>query len=92
MIKIIEEQTELEFGNGDICIAAGHFLNEDNKRVGLVAFINQEPREIGSVGITKANEEHNVDDFPVIMSFSKVESIDVVIEQLQYAKADMLSK
>lgn len=90
MINKNEKQIELEFGKGDICIAGGYFENEKNEKVGLVTFIEQEPRKIGEVGITTPNEKHKVGDFPVIMTFNKVESIDVVIEQLEQAKYEML--
>jgi len=89
MISKNEKQTELEFGKGDICIAGGYYKDKDDKNVGLVTFINQKPREIGQEGITKANQEHKVGDFPVIMTFTKSESIDVVIDQLKQAKAEM---
>jgi hypothetical protein len=60
-----------------------------DKKVGLVTFINQEPREIGVKGITKARESHMIGEFPLIMTFSKKESIDIVIEQLLSAKKGM---
>ena len=90
MINKNEKQIELEFGKGDICIAGGYFENEKYEKVGLVSFIEQEPREIGAVGITTPYQEHKVGDFPVIMTFNKIESIDVVIEQLEQAKYEML--
>jgi hypothetical protein len=53
MISLNEKQAELAFGKGDICVAGGYTENED-KRTGFVIFTNQEPREIGSVGVVKA--------------------------------------
>ena len=90
MINKNEKQTELEFGTGDICVNGGHFLDGDNKIVGMVAFSNQSPREINAVGDVKAGQKCKVGDFPVVMTFTKAESIDVVINQLKQAKADML--
>ena len=87
MINLNKKQVELEFGNGDICIAGGYTDHED-KRAGFVIFTNQEPREIGSVGVIKAGEV-NLEDHPVVMTFSKKESIDVVIAQLEKAKSFM---
>ncbi len=89
MINITENQTDLEFGTGDICIAGGSYLGENGGKVGMVAFMNQEPREIGSVGVIKANKKYKVGDFPVIMTFTKPESIDVLIKHLEIAKKEM---
>lgn len=87
MIRLNEKQVELEFGNGDICIAGG-YTDHGDKRTGFVIFTNQEPREIGSVGVLKTGEV-NLEDHLVVMTFSKKESIDVVIAQLEKAKSFM---
>lgn len=92
MINKTNNQIDLEFGKGDICIAGGCFKDDENKKVGLVTFIDQEPREIGIEGIVKGNQSYKVGDFPVIMTFDKSESIDVVIEQLKQAKNEMLGR
>ncbi|MDI9208103.1 hypothetical protein MT361_05995 [Clostridium butyricum] len=92
MIKKDDKQIDLEFGTGDICVNGGRFLDENNKIVGMVAFSDQAPREIDDIGDVKAGQECKVGDFPVIMTFTKPESIDVVINQLKQAKADMLLK
>lgn len=90
MINKSNTQIEIEFGKGDICISGGYFKNEKNENVGLVTFTEQEQREIGTVGIIKPNQEYEVGDFPIILTFKKVESIDVLIEQLEQAKYEML--
>lgn len=82
-------QTELAFGEGDICIAGGYVKDNMLNKVGLVTFINQEPREIGVEGITKGGTVHLLGEFPIIMTFTKSESIDVLIEQLLQAKSEM---
>lgn len=87
MIGIDKEQTLLKFGYGDICVAGGYTENED-KRTGFVIFTNQEPREIGSVGVVKAGEV-DLEDYPVVMTFSNKKSIDVVIKALEQAKSYM---
>lgn len=92
MIKKNDNQVDLEFGTGDICVNGGHYLDEKNKIVGMVAFSNQTSREINAVGDVKAGQECKVGDFPVIMTFTKPQSIDVVIRQLKQAKADMILK
>ena len=87
MIIKNDEHIRLEFGTGDICIAGGYRDNEDNKE-GFVIFTQQEPREIGSEGVIK-EDEINPEEYPIIMTFAKKESIDAVIGQLEKAKSFM---
>ncbi|MBU3111995.1 hypothetical protein [Clostridium lacusfryxellense] len=82
-------QIELAFGDGDICIAGGYVRDCMLEKSGLVTFINQEPREIGIEGITKGGEVHLLGEFPIIMTFTKAESIDALITQLEQAKKEM---
>ena len=88
MIKNLEHQVKMEFGTGDIGFNAGT-IKEDDDKVGVIIFYNQEPRNIGDTGDIKAGEEVDINDFPVIMKFYRKESIDVVIEALLEAKRDM---
>ena len=80
-------QMRLEFGSGDICVAGGYTNNEDST-TGFVIFMNQEPREIGSEGVIKSGEV-DLEEYPIIMTFSKKESIDAVIGQLELTKTYM---
>ena len=89
MININEKQVDLEFGTGDIGINGGHFLDGNNNKIGLVGFINQEPRTVGAEGDIKIGQDCKVGDFPVIMTFYRKESIDVVINALMVAKDSM---
>lgn len=88
MIFINKEKPNavMEFGTGDICIAGGYIENE---RYGIVGFVNQSVREIGEVGDIKAGK-HEFEEFDIMMEFSKVESIDVLIKELEKAKRYML--
>ena len=88
MIKNLEHQVKMEFGTGDIGFNAGT-IKEDDDKVGVIIFYNQEPRNIGDTGDIKAGEDVNINDFPVIMKFYKKESIDVVVETLLEAKKEM---
>ena len=88
MIKKLEHQTKMEFGTGDIGFNAGT-MKEDDDKVGVIIFYNQEPRNIGDTGDIKAGEEVDINDFPVIMKFYKKESIDVVVKALLEAKKEM---
>lgn len=86
MIIKNKEQIKLEFGNGDISIAGGYTTGDTVK--GFVVFENQEARKIGSPGITKTGEV-DLNDYDVVMTFAKKESIDAVIGQLEKAKSFM---
>mgnify|MGYP001267554048 FL=1 len=88
MIKKLEHQTKMEFGTGDIGFNAGAVKEDDNK-VGIIIFYNQESRNIGDIGDIKAGTEVDINDFPVVMKFYRKESIDVVIEALLAAKEEM---
>jgi len=58
-------QTELEFGTGDIGVTSGSSINsENNNRVGIVTFINQVPRELGTESDVEVGEECDIEDFP----------------------------
>ena len=81
-------QTELKFGNGDIGFNSGIF-NDNGDIVGMVGFYSQGAREIGDEGDIKIGEERDIDDFPVVMTFTKTESIDVIILALLDAKEQM---
>ena len=73
----------IEFGTGDICITGGDTNQSD---YGLVTFTNQKSREIGTPGIHVAGTEVSIDSVDVWMTFSKKESIDVLIHELEEAK------
>lgn len=88
MIKEIGSRTKMEFGTGDIGFNAGAINEEDNK-VGIIIFYNQEGREIGAVGDIKAGTPVDINDFPVVMKFHRKESIDELIKALLEAKKDM---
>lgn len=89
MIIESNNQTDLEFGTGDICINSAYYINGEKRKVGLVAFSNQSSRGIGEEGDIKAGQECKVGDFPVIMTFTKKESVDIIIKALQDAKKEM---
>ena len=92
MIKINTKQTDLKFGTGDICVTGGYFLDEKLEKNGLVTFANQSAREIGTlgdIGDIVIGGNYKLKDFVVIMTFKKVESIDIVIRALEDAKREM---
>ena len=87
MIKKNDDQVRIECGKGDICVAGGVSKSLFEK-VGFVIFSNQEPKPIGSSGVMKKGKI-NMNDYPVIITFENKECIDIVIEQLKIAKANM---
>lgn len=89
MINKDDKQTDLEFGTGDICINSGFYLDGESRKIGLITFSNQSPREIGIEGDIKVGQECKVGDFPVIMTFIKKESIDVLVKSLLEVKDHM---
>ena len=78
----------MECGTGDIGFNAG-VIKEEDEKVGIVIFYNQEAREIGDLGDVKTGQEVDINDFPVVMKFYRKESVDVVIEALLEAKRNM---
>jgi len=88
LIVIGKEQVDLKFGTGDIGFNSGSYI-KDGKTIGLVGFYNQKAREIGDEGDIKVGQECSRNDFPILMTFSKKESIDVVIQSLLDAKEQM---
>lgn len=88
MIKTYVNQIELEFGTGDIGFNSGNCI-ENGKRIGIVGFYNQEARKIGECGDIKVGQERSTEDFPILMTFYKKESIDVLINALLDAKKQM---
>lgn len=84
---MIEGNAKVFFGNGDISILpAFMFSNENNNGVGAILLNNQEPRDIGE--LVPAGET-DVKQTPVVLSFTRIESIDVLIEELQVLKKMM---
>lgn len=88
MITNFNNKVRMVFGTGDIGFNAGTYM-ENGKDVGLIIFYNQEAREIGAVADIKAGTPVNFEDFPVIMEFHRIESIDTLIEQLVVARNEM---
>ena len=88
MVKEENDNMVMEFGTGDIGFNAGA-ITIDNKKVGIIIFYNQEPRDIGVKGDIESGTEVDLNDFPVRMEFNKKESIDVLITALNIAKNEM---
>ena len=87
----INGKSYLEFGAGDIGITSGRILYDEKEVIGVIEFTEQEPTEIGFTKKLEEDDESKLEDVPVIMTFSKIESIDVVIEQLERCKEGMIN-
>lgn len=84
---MLKGKAELNFGTGDIHIVSSCTADGE---IGCVVFENQNPpRSIGK-NPDGFNKEFIPEEYPVIMTFSKVESIDALIGELLNAKANML--
>ena len=81
---MIKGKSKLEFGIGDIRMIPA--IRHDN--IGALCFVNDEIHEIGE--ISPNPKGFRVEKSQVIMTFSKVESIDVLIKQLKHTKRLML--
>ncbi|MBU3186519.1 hypothetical protein [Clostridium estertheticum] len=80
-----DEQTELQFGNGDIRMAST--VTTDG--VGYITFENHDAP--GVINQPTYNQDtFSPENYPILMSFTKIESIDSLIGQLLYAKENMI--
>jgi len=78
--KMIRGKAKLEFGVGDIKITQA--LRKDG--IGALCFVTQEQREIGERVDNEKSWTPN--ESQVIFTFSKVDSIDVLIDNLEEVK------
>lgn len=86
----VEKSKQLEFGYGDIEVAAGLLQAEDI--VGTVLFWNNgEQNEIGAYHEYGEDKVMGIEETPVRMLFTKIESIDVVIDALEKSKKMMIA-
>lgn len=84
---MLKGNATLKFGTGDINVVSGYKIDGS---AGLVAFRNQEPREIFVNNGDEPLEDFN--DYDVKMEFTNIRSFDVVINALQQAKEMMIHK
>lgn len=85
----INGTTQLEFGHGDIMLAAGLLKVEEGEPIGVVVFQNQAPRKIGEIIVFDNPKDVAIEETPARMIFLKIESIDAVIAELERAKMMM---
>lgn len=72
----IKQKSIIKFGTGEIGVHAGISTNGDN---GIIALVPQKPEP---VGIKKKSPTIVPEEVHVVMEFSNIESLDVLIKQL----------
>lgn len=82
-------ETIIQLGDGDVRLSTGR--QPENSFDNEVCFIRDEPRPIGEPSKKYADGTALTADVdcPVRLQFSKVESIDVLIERLQKVRGQM---
>lgn len=83
------QNKEAVFGSGDIKVSCGYRKHKEN--VGILVLRNQEPQAIGIWVEHEKPEEINTTEAPITLAFNKVESIDVLIRNLEKVKQHMLN-
>lgn len=82
---MIKGKSKMEFGTGDIRMTG--CISQD---VGALCCITQESHEIGEKA--PVSDTWNAKEAQVIMTFTKTESIDALIAELEDVKALMLGE
>lgn len=78
----------LHFGHGDIAVCNGR--NVEKKHEDELCFVLQEPHAIGASGDGLIGQATDTVDCPVRFIFDKVESLDVVVDELLKLRAKMV--
>lgn len=79
---MIKGKAKMEFGTGDIRMTSAL-----SNGIGALCCITQEPHEIGER--VPVEDSWNVDQAEVILTFTKPESIDALIDELRDVRAMM---
>ena len=79
--------TIAEFGTGDILIGTGSANN-----IGFCSFKNQEVHPIGWVNEDVLGTDMRVSNIDFLMVFNKIESLDVLIEELTKMRSKLIKK
>ena len=83
---ITNDNTQLIFGVGDISVQIGY---ERFKSPGIVQFVEVDPLPIGTTVEIGTNEKVKMNEAQITFIFNQVESLDVVINQLQKLRVVM---
>lgn len=78
-----------EFGHGDILVESLLCSDGEGTGVGVLTLANyEEPHEIGTA--VDHPEDISPFDAPIILTFTNIESLDVVIGHLNHIREDMV--
>lgn len=90
MIKVYEEQVKVQFGFGDVMTTNGTTMTYDDREQGVIAIGDC---KMGVCG-TEVDLEHDVpmEDYPIVLLFNNVNSVDSIINSLQRVKRLMLGE
>jgi hypothetical protein len=80
----------LHFGHGDIAVCNGRNVEKDYEDE--IVFVRQEPHEIGASGDELIGKATEAIDCPVRFIFDKVESLDVVMDELGKLRKKMVAR
>lgn len=80
---MIKGKAKAEFGTGDVRMTS--LLHEGT--IGVLCFETQEPHAIGE--IIPVTDDFDVTNVDIMLTFTKTESIDVLIEELEDVKRMM---
>ena len=84
------EYTIVMLGEGDITFGSGLVLNADTgETLGHLSIDTGDIQEVGSCSDADPNKKE-VGDFPISITFGKVESVDVMIERLMKVREFMV--
>ena len=75
----------VEFGNGTVLLVPRLTV----EGIGLLGLDMCEPHEIGN--FVEFNEPYDINTCPIVLAFHKIESLDVVIEDLKRIRDGMVA-
>lgn len=88
-MPVKNKNVQIEFGSGDISVRIGCMSDGS---FGAVQFVEIDPLPIGEHVKADEKSKIGIDDAPVTFIFNKIESLDVVIYQLQKLRDKMDDK
>jgi hypothetical protein len=85
-----ENATILQFGTGDIAVSNGY--TQEDPKVKVVAFGQDKEKEVSEWDKTMPCADTDDLENLVIMTFTRPESIDIIMDRLIKAKAELLNE
>ena len=88
MVFNINDQMVVVMGFGDVGLDSGYMKTSKGSVVGTLGIATNKKREVGTV-IDISGEHHEISEYPVVLTFSKIRSVDTMINALQDIKRGM---